>query len=177
MLGYVGIFGTFIRVLPFSKLHPTNILHFQSPTSYHFISSFIYFMSSFTSVRKIVWSGTPPVYNHTGCWRQSKVCTTYYTTGLLSLTKYHQGQKGSGTGDHLSLAQGPAYYWNSTGGSSIAKNRCADIGMTLQGSCHIIFSPNRGNTLDRSLYVTAHRGYSAPTSPKLIQFNSIVVFF
>ena len=83
---------------------------FQSPTSYHFIFSFIHFMSSFTSfmVRKNNQFGTPPIYNHAGWfWEQKKSAHYVLLHWTLSLSKHHLGQKGSGMTCQHSSAQGP----------------------------------------------------------------------
>ena len=54
VVGNVGIFGVFRGVLPFPQISSRQHSIFQSSSSSHFIFSFTYFMSSFTSfmVRK-----------------------------------------------------------------------------------------------------------------------------
>ena len=104
MVDNVGIFGVF-PVSPVSSHQRSPF--FNSPTSCHFIFSFIHFMSSFTSfmVRKNSW--------FVGDKRGQHFVFLYCT---LSHSEYCLGLNGSEMTHHHSSFQASAYYQQKTPG-------------------------------------------------------------
>ena len=117
ILDFYWSFSQGSPVAPISSHQHTPLFHPPIFVSFCLLIHSLLYMPSFTSfmVRKIVWFGTSPVYNHKGCWwggggGRSEARTLCSSIGLWELANIVQARMRrlrlsplSGSGSSLAL--------------------------------------------------------------------------